>query len=95
MLVGTTPYRGRYTEVIRAIKERPVTPLKTLDFSINSEISKFVSKILERKPEDRYKTIEELEHDLNLILRGESPFDMQKIEDSKRKAFLFKLFKKN
>ncbi len=88
MLGGQLPFKGEHEQAIvySLLHEQP-RPLTELVPEIPISIEQVVAKALEKKPEDRYQTMQELWDDLRSISAGTVP---EKIKERLRKAKLIK-----
>ncbi|MBM3285561.1 MAG: hypothetical protein FJY81_06780, partial [Candidatus Aminicenantes bacterium] len=74
MLTGQLPFGGE-TEglLVHAIIYRPAKPLCKADPAIPAEIERVVLRALEKKPEDRYRTMADFLSDLESLAEGLKP----------------------
>lgn len=72
MATGKVPFDGEspVSIAVKHIQEKP-TPVVELNKEIGEDFSNLISKLLEKKPEDRYKTASNLLIDLNRIKDGQ------------------------
>lgn len=72
-LTGRPPFRACSTVATlqQVIHDVPAPP-RLLNQSVHPDLESIILKCLEKKPEDRYATAEELKEDLEHFLRGES-----------------------
>jgi TolB-like protein len=74
MLAGRLPFQGEHDQaVIYAILKEKPQPLSALRPEIPASIEQVVGKAMEKKPEDRYQSLEELIDDLKSIAAGIEP----------------------
>lgn len=93
LLAGRKPFQGdTYREIELAHVEKPPPDLRQLDPSIPQELSSIVNKLLEKDPNNRYQSAQELIEDLELYKPGSSlgsrasaPIDGTPIEARTRK----------
>lgn len=71
LLAGRKPFEGdTYREIELAHIEKPPPDLRQLDPSIPQELSSIVNKLLQKNPNDRYQSAQELIDDLELHKPG-------------------------
>jgi TolB-like protein len=86
MLAGRLPFRGEHDQtVIYAILKEPPQPLTAARPEIPAAIEYVVGKALEKNPDERYQSVEELIGDLKSIAEGIEP---ERIRARRRKAKL-------
>ena len=86
MLAGRLPFRGEHDQaVIYAILKEPPKPLSAGRPEIPASVEQVVGKALEKNPDQRYQSVEELIDDLRSIAEGIEP---ERIRARRRKAKL-------
>jgi serine/threonine protein kinase len=71
MATGQQPFRGATTPLlIDAILHEPVVPVRALNSRISPELERIIIKCLQKEPENRYQSAEELEVDLRQLALG-------------------------
>ena len=86
MLAGRLPFRGEHDQaVVYAILKEPPRPLTAGRPEIPASIEHVVGKALEKNPDQRYQSVEELIDDLKSIGEGIEP---ERIRARRRKAKL-------
>jgi len=86
MLAGRLPFRGEHDQaVVYAILKAPPKPLSAERPEIPASIEHVVGKALEKKPDQRYQSVEELIDDLRSIAEGIEP---ERVRARRRKAKL-------
>jgi len=74
MLAGRLPFQGEHDQaVIYAILKEKPQPLSSVRPEIPASVEQVVGKAMEKKPEDRYQSLEELIDDLKSIAAGIEP----------------------
>jgi serine/threonine-protein kinase len=74
MLAGRLPFQGEHDQaVIYAILKEQPKPLSAVRPEIPAPVEQVVGKALEKKPEDRYQSVEDLIDDLKSIAEGIEP----------------------
>lgn len=71
LLSGERPFKGNITEILIAVKERPHAPIRSFRSDIDRDLDTICSKCLEKDPDKRYQTGEELAEELQRWQRGE------------------------
>ena len=86
-LAGRPPFRGsNVKEVLRKhITEAPV-PLKELWLDIRDALSDIVCKAMEKKPEDRFQSVEALTQELLNVCRDKAVEEFRPLRRGKKKA---------
>jgi serine/threonine protein kinase/Tfp pilus assembly protein PilF len=88
MLAGRLPFPGEHDQaVIYAILKEPPKPLSSGRPEIPASLEQVVGKAMEKKPDDRYQSVEELIDDLKSIAEGIEP---ERIRARRRRAQLRK-----
>jgi len=88
MLAGRLPFRGDHDQaVVYAILKEPPKPLTAGRPEIPPSVEQVVGKALEKKPDERYQSVDELIDDLKAIAEGIEP---ERIRARRRKAKLRK-----
>jgi len=88
MLAGRLPFPGEQDQaVIYAILKEQPKPLSAVRPEIPASIEQVVGKAMEKKPEDRYQSVEELIDDLKSIAEGIEP---ERVRARRRKEKLRK-----
>ena len=84
---GKPPFQGSaIKEVLRKhIKEAPV-PLKELWLDIPDALSDIVSKAMEKKPEERFQSVEALTQELLNVCRDKAVEELRPLRGGKKKA---------
>jgi len=86
MLAGRLPFRGEHDQaVVYAILKEPPRPLTAVRPEIPASIEHVVGKALEKNPDQRYQSVEDLIDDLKSIAEGIEP---ERIRARRRKAKL-------
>lgn len=70
MLAGQPPFNGSVIEILRAHAEQPPEPLETVAPRVPGAIAAVVAKAMEKKPDDRYQSMEELRNALVRIAKA-------------------------
>jgi TolB-like protein len=74
MLTGLLPFKGDYEKsVIRSIMKDEPAPVGRLRKDLPSGLGPILAKVLEKRPADRYQTMDELLEDLNAVAEGLKP----------------------
>jgi len=78
MLTGQLPFKGEHEQAVvySILKEKP-EPITELNADIPESIEQVVSKALEKNPDDRYRSVEELLDDLKSISAGIVPEEIK------------------
>lgn len=72
MLTGVEPFRAdTFGELHSQICAASFEPPEIANPAVSREVSRLVAKCLEKSPENRYRTVDEIIEDARLILRGE------------------------
>ena len=88
MLCGQLPFKGDHEQtVLHSILNKKPEPITDLKADIPASIDQIVSKILEKNPDDRYQSLNDLLDDLKSISAGIVP---EEIKARLRKAKLLK-----
>ncbi len=88
MLGGQLPFKGEHEQaIVYSLLHAQPRPLTELVAEIPISIEQVVAKALEKNPDDRYQTMQELLDDLRSISAGTVP---EKIKERLRKARLIK-----
>jgi serine/threonine protein kinase/Tfp pilus assembly protein PilF len=88
MLCGELPFRGEHDQaVVFSILRQPPKPLSNLSPGIPASVEQIVGKALEKNPDRRYQSVEELFTDLKSISEGMEP---EGIRTRLRKASLLR-----
>ena len=88
MLSGQLPFKGEHDQaVLFTILKQPPKPISDIRSEIPKSIEQVVGKALEKNPEKRYQSAEELFNDLKSISEGIEP---EGIKARRRKAKLLK-----
>jgi len=73
MLVGTWPFRGRTAVDVRYAvlhhSPQPIAEARSDESPFLARLQEILDRALAKEPDDRYQKIEELRHDLQLLLR--------------------------
>lgn len=68
MIAGDVPFTGDHeTAIVYAITTKPQTPLTAVRTGVPPELERIVDKMLGKKPEQRYQTVDDLLVDLRAI----------------------------
>jgi len=71
MATGQQPFRGATAPLlVDTILHEPVVPVRALNSRISPELERIITKCLEKEPEDRYQSAQELEVDLRQLALG-------------------------
>jgi len=92
LLTGQAPVVGKNAfEVIRNVSVTAITPPERLNADISSDLSAVVQKALEKKPKNRYASMEHFAHDLDRILDGGAPtkLNAQSHRDTSKRSSIF------
>lgn len=88
MLSGQLPFRGDHDQtVIYAILKEPPRPISDLRPEIPASLEQIVGKALEKNPDERYQSVEDLIDDLRSVSEGIEP---EGIRARRRKARLLR-----
>ena len=80
MLTGETPYTGKNTySILQKMVSDPIPDPRKKNGEISPITARIVMKMLQKRPEKRYQTPQELLKVLNEVLQGYSVSDIQKI----------------
>ena len=71
LLCGERPFKGNITDILIAVKEKPHIPVKNMNPDVDIDLDTICSKCLQKDPDERYQTGEELAEELSRWLRGE------------------------
>ncbi|MFA6567566.1 MAG: serine/threonine-protein kinase [Victivallales bacterium] len=73
IITGQFPFTGKTAaEITRKHVEEPLTPPRLVNPNISEFVSRIIMKMMEKNPNDRYQTAEELVDDIRLARRGKS-----------------------
>jgi serine/threonine protein kinase len=73
MVAGVPPFEGSGSAVmLKHVREAPPSP-REFNSKLSDDVVHVISKMMEKKPEDRYPTFELLFEDLELLRAGRSP----------------------
>lgn len=70
MVTGTVPYEGGPVEIYKAMMKRNVPRLREIIKNIPVLLDNIIAKCVARNINDRYQNIEELLHDLNILIES-------------------------
>jgi serine/threonine protein kinase/formylglycine-generating enzyme required for sulfatase activity len=71
MLTGVRPFEGSVTEVLIAVRQKDLIPLRNLDPNLPRDLETIVGKCLQKKPDERFQSAGDLADELARYLRGE------------------------
>ncbi len=72
MVTGVPPFEGSgSTVMLKHVKEKVVSP-KSINFRLSDDVCQVIERMMEKRPEDRYATLELLFEDLELLRAGRS-----------------------
>jgi serine/threonine protein kinase len=69
MLTGQPPFAGDLGEIVRAVLERPPKRPRELSSAVSTAIEAVCMKCLEKRPERRYASLQELADDLGRLMK--------------------------
>jgi serine/threonine-protein kinase len=73
LVTGRPPFSGPHDEVIRRVPKEPPTPPRDVRRAVPIELEAVILKCLEKDPDRRYQSAEELAADLDRYLAGSVP----------------------
>ena len=71
LVTGTEPYQGKSTmHVLTQVLSQPHRPVQEVNPDVSDDTVILIDRMMEKEPEDRYQSWEEVRHDIKLIRTG-------------------------